>query len=226
MTKADIHAIFTKGNEKYHKQFLSCIDKEDINFYGIENSGNQPLDKFRGLQLGSNPYVGYVDDDDFFQEGLFTILADALDKNPDKIAVFSANKLVDEEGRMLGFNSYYKRRWNFKTTLAFPGYPYNAILFRRSAVEEVAAHMLEVQTYPEVVLKGLIATLGDYLHVPEAVYYWRRHENQYSKKTRGIEVAKKYVEDVAYLCSKCRVRLGMEPTPFVELKGRKCCGQL
>lgn len=189
MSDVDIHILRSPGRDQwFDKAFNSVRDESNVYVLdGIPN--NLGLGRIIGYSLGSAPYVGFVDDDDWWVRGAITTLAEELDKLPKEyVSAYGDDILVDTDGNFLKYSYGYKTgEWNPVAHILRPyTYIHNCILYRRDVIEKVLDRTEEFNPHCDVYIRSAVCQHGIHKHVDIQGYNWRVHAGgQHTKKLKS-----------------------------------------
>jgi hypothetical protein len=232
----DIHIVKRNESSDWHIELATSLRESKAIVNWVNFDKDLALTHFKAFDKATQPYVGYIDDDDYIKSGSLELLVAALEKpeNSNKVAAYSSAITVSNGRVQQGLHFDATVPFSFWKAVHQAGYPHGLIIWRKEIVQEVIEHTLNYGWYGNNVLKGLSAALGDFVGVPEAVLYKRKHKDQLTRvHFAGLAEATECVKEVAYSCSNCRERLGLKTTIVKAVSAKevanviatKCCGR-
>jgi hypothetical protein len=179
MHPIDCHILLDPHRERFHAGCLDSLKNEPVNVYTLPSTaGDIAQGRIAGFSLGSSPYLTFVDDDDELHPGAYQACLDALEAAPNTIGAFSDEVLIDVDGNITGPGRSTGLDWTFARQLTLMPFIHHGVVMRRAAVMQLLPELERWHKYPEQVLFGLLAQIGNWVHVPIPGYRWRRHDNQ------------------------------------------------
>jgi hypothetical protein len=182
---------------------LTSLSHENVNIYTeLALSGNTSSAREIGFKRGISKYVAFVDWDDIVIPGIFEKLYLACEENPDCSGAYSDEVLIDADGEeiIFGWSRDPKPFLNKNLDISFHKingeYIHHLTLLKRKLVME---HFpLKTKRFPEPILLHELGSHGNFIHVKEVGYKWRRHPKNtiltYTKEE--IEEAKNIIKEI------------------------------
>lgn len=192
----DIHCLIHPGyNQEYYSQIKRQIDQEPkVIFHEVWNEKSISEGRALAYTLGDCPYVGFVDSDDLIQPGIFQKILEEFE-NGAEVVTCNEMLLIEKEkmimpGLLMRPDLYTD--W-LQNLFPHPNINHHIFCFRRELlnpdyVEDSLGKMGES-----------IIQFGDYTYaavsdvekrkavlIPEAGYYYRRHDNQVTAWIEGV----------------------------------------
>ena len=132
-------------------------------------------------------FVAYLDDDDALLPGAIEACIAALDAKQTAIGAYTDALYIDESGQILGPDvSTNSGPWTVERSLTGAGHTEHIAVMRRSAVLPFLAELESYNSMEQYFLHGMLATIGDWIHVEQPGYHFRLHSNN-THNTTSIE---------------------------------------
>lgn len=175
--------------------------------------------------LCATPYVLVLEDWEFYSLSALEKLVGALQAQPTAAGAYGWTRHVDEDWQPLSLGANWKLPFNFWNTLHNPTSNLSPVMYPLPVFQEIVAHGLEHPSAYSYLHRATAAMISDLVAVPGAECQVVRLVNE------AQPAAVQYVKDIAYSCSQCRQRLGMDkPEPrrsrpvATGAIRRSCCG--
>lgn len=129
------HIIYDGGSED---ETVAILRKYPHLKWVSEKDSGQSNAVNKGFKKASGEIIAWINSDDYYQAGAFSVVADFFLKNPDKSIVMGDCNLVDEDGRIIDRVLNYERGFEelrkYRIGRSVPTQP--AIFFRRRLLQE------------------------------------------------------------------------------------------
>ena len=182
----DFHILYTR-TEHFRQCLNSLADYKHVHV--IANLGRTILEgRLIGYELGDQPYVAQIDDDDVMTRSY----EDCLDlARLGKTAVFTnSHLLVDDKIIETPFVDRRHKEWTLKMELVDRSInPHQLAIIERDLAKYAtreAARIIKEESWPHSCADRVILTVVSvetgWHYVPEYFYHWRRHPNSATGK--------------------------------------------
>lgn len=177
-SRVDLHILTHPGaRPDWLAQAIASTAGEPANVHVLHNNASIGAGRARGLALGSGEFVTWLDSDDVLLPGAIQACVDALDAHPDAVAAFTDNRQVDADLRFLRrWKSFGTGPYDARKIPYMGGYGEHLCVFRRGAVQPFLAELATLHYGNCHWLRGMVATLGDYIHAERDGVLFRIHE--------------------------------------------------
>jgi len=196
--KIDVHCLVHK-EIKYFPILKRQMEKEDVNFFVINNGTNLGEGRIKGFTKGNSPYVSFVDYDDLVEPGIFNLIEKVLDSGYDWC--YTDEMLIDKDGNYInpGWSSHpflyhpYLLKFN---KIGDNKYCHHILAFRRELITVEMLYILkQLSEYTISYIMGELSKHKNHYHIPCIGYYWRIHgDNAIFKSAAYKELSKVAIE--------------------------------
>jgi len=177
VAKVDVAIMRVPGErEDWFQYCLESLEREPVNVHIIEGVvGHIGKGRIKCLQVGSEPYVAYVDPDDLVCRGAFQACIDALEAQPDKVLAYTREAWLHESGLMYAAHgrNHYEPFFGTEDE-AFRAH--HLCVYRRSALPDLG-FLADYPNMPEQALKQRLWD-NNFAFIDQVGYGWRKHDNQ------------------------------------------------
>lgn len=176
----DVHLITLPDTRRdWLDQCLCSVADEPITLHRVEGViGNIGAGRAEGFSRGAQPYVSFVDPDDWVLPGAFSACLDVLESNPDVVCAYTMEAIANDLGTVVSYRDIDSYRLRDPVLAA-----HHVAVFRRDAISEFLPELSNYHYVPELYLKRYVQqNRGRFMLVPMYGYVWRLHP-QCSHKT-------------------------------------------
>jgi len=178
--RVDLHILtIARTRLEWLEQAVASVAGHPVNLRVIDNNGRTTGEgRAQAYRDSTAEFVACLDDDDVLLSGAIESCIAALDANPAAIGAYTDALYIDESGQVLGPDiSTGSGPWCIERNLTGAGHTEHIAVMRRSAV---LPFLDELESYPSMeqyFLHGMLATVGDWIHVEQPGYCFRLHSN-------------------------------------------------
>jgi glycosyltransferase involved in cell wall biosynthesis len=182
--RTDLHILtHAAARRDWLEQAIASVAGHPVTLHVIENGASIGAGRARALRLGAGEFVTWIDSDDVLLPGAVQACVDALDAHPNAVAAFTDHRQVDAGLRFLrGGESTGTGPYDVRLMPYLGGYGEHLCVFRRRAVEPFLEGLADLHMGNCCWLRGMVATLGDYVHVERDGVLFRIHEHNTHKR--------------------------------------------
>lgn len=177
-----------------------------VRYVRIGNSGEAGAVN-RGLALARGEYVAFLSDDDAWAPELLDEAVAALDKAPELIGAYPDWDIVDTSGYFVEAHRLpeYDRRLMLCAHWCLPG---PGVVIRRKVVDTIGGRDLSFRFVSDFDLWLRATALGEMIHLPRKLAYWRLHTSNLTTSDRRLQMAAERIRliDRFYMDADERVR--------------------
>lgn len=200
----DVHVLHMPNeNQEWWKGCESSLVGHPINIHNCDGiEGNVGEARRLGFNLGSAPYVSFVDPDDIVFPDSFQICLDVLEQHPEVCGVYTLSQAINSNGIIISRPWYPYRPWSLYNMRLNVVEIHQIAVMRRECVDEY--HKLD---YPTLPLTNMYSNTMMYLHmalkkpwiaIDHIGYSWRTHKDgvhqkyyQHDDRKRAYDVMNK-----------------------------------
>ena len=191
----DCHVLHFGESESWLEQCLASLEDEPLNVVIVRGGfpGNIGAARAHAIGLGSAPYWTFVDADDWMEPGIVVRCTTILDERPDLVGVYTDYHAVTPDGIPT-----YRTRKHPWSPLALLGSCWEVLhyhQYRRAPTLPYLEGLANAPCYEETYIAGVLASHGDFLHLPE-VGYWKRDGGQ-SMRLQKTTLLRRIYRDIA-----------------------------
>lgn len=142
----------------------------------------------RGVELGTAPYVAFLDDDDFWEPEYLEQMVAALDANPQATATYSGGFFIDESGSVFGgWDAEPATRVEMlRGERPFPHIP--AFVVRRAAAERSGWFDTSFLQAEDMEFMCRLLIEGEFIAVQLPLVHYRRHRSSFTLRADSIRL--------------------------------------
>jgi len=147
-----------------------------VNLRIIDNTGQRTgIGRAQAYRDSTAEFVAGLDDDDALLPGAMESCIAALDAHPAALGAYTDALYIDESKQVLGPDiSTGTGAWCVERNLTGAHTEHIAVM-RRSAVLPFLAELEAYTSMEQYFLHGMLATVGDWIHVEQPGYCYRLH---------------------------------------------------
>jgi glycosyltransferase involved in cell wall biosynthesis len=193
-----------------------------------ENVG-QALTLNRGWARSKGEYIGYLSADDILLPDAISLLAKALDENPDVVVVYGDYDLMDSSGQ----TTEHQRSNDFslaEMTEHLICHPGVGVLFRRAVFEQTGGWNPKLRKIPDFEFWLRASQFGPFLRVPRTIGQYRVHEESTSIRpvptSQSMEIVQAMQEYWADRDGTLEARRGLSRAHYVAARSHAQSGRL
>ena len=176
--RVDLHILTSqKTRPEWLEQAIASVTGQPVTLRIIENTGRATgVGRAQAYRESAAEFVACLDDDDALLPGAIQACLDALDANPSAIGAYTDAFYIDESGQVLGPDrSTGSGPWTVERSLTGAGHTEHIAVMRRSAVLPFLDELESYTGMEQYFLHGMLATVGDWIHVEQPGYLFRLH---------------------------------------------------
>jgi len=142
-----------------------------------------------GLERAKGEAIGFLDADDYWLPKKLAVQLDALEDDPQLVAIGSLMRYESAEGRNLGTagQPVERKEQDLIARARLMPFPLSSILFRTNVVVALAGFDEELRQAQDLELLSRVASVGDIRCVPEVMGAYRIHGNSISARDTGLQ---------------------------------------
>lgn len=170
-----VHHSKAPGRGVWLDQALAALEKQPTNILLVDDP-SEDIGTLRAEAhaMGTAPYLGFVDDDDWVMDGAYDACLSVLDANPKLVGVYTSLRDVNLDGVVIS-GLWNKGAWNPRHQLTHPFDVLHVHIYRREACMQYNDAMRGWHTVEESLLMGLMVGWGDWQMIPIDGYRKRLH---------------------------------------------------
>ncbi|CDH44393.1 MAG: glycosyltransferase [Candidatus Competibacteraceae bacterium] len=176
--RVDLHILtIARTRPEWLEQAIASVAGQPVNLCVIDNNGRATgAGRAQAYRESTAEFVACLDDDDVLLPGAIAACVAALDANPAALGAYTDALYMNESGQVLGPDvSTGSGPWCVERNLTGAGHTEHIAVMRRTAV---LPFLDELETYTgmeQYFLHGMLATVGDWIHVEQPGYLFRLH---------------------------------------------------
>lgn len=183
----------------------------------------------KGFALGTSPFVGCLDPDDYLLPGAVQACVAALEADPKAVGAFTDEIWIDDaDGALIGHgHSTGTGAWDKARQMTQVSYGRHLAIMRREHVTRYLHDIADIDRLSEWVLRGLITQHGHWVHVEMDGYAHRIHDGNTGKTTTAAQIKAAYAKVLPVLQPKKAVERSRYSSAAKQAYFRKvygCCG--
>jgi len=167
-------------NTEWVDACIASLEHQPVNLHHVKGvRGDCRQSRWDGLQLGSAPYVSYVDLDDIVLDGAFARLLMELDAHPSAVGAYSLSDTMDDAGVSRGLLHPF-RPWCTSNLLKGSTEVHQLVVTERQATEAVFQqhwNNIPPMVYNDMYVYAMMGAVRPFIAVDVVGYRWRLHDN-------------------------------------------------
>lgn len=178
--RVDLHILtIAKTRPEWLEQAITSVSGQPVNLRIMDNNGRPTGEgRARAYRESTAEFVAQLDHDDALLPGAIEACIAALDAHPAAIGAYTDALYIDEAGQVLGADiSTGSGPWIVERSLTGAGHTEHIAVMRRAAVLPFLAELESYTGMEQYFLHGMLATVGDWIHVEQPGYLFRLHPN-------------------------------------------------
>lgn len=178
--RVDLHSLTgEKTRPDWLEQAIASVAGQPVNLRIMDNSGRATgQGRAQAYRESAAEFVACLDPDDALLPGAIEACIAALDANPAAIGAYTDALYIDESGKVLGPDSSTgSGPWTVERSLTGAGHTEHIAVMRRNAVLPFLAELENYTGMEQYFLHGMLATVGDWIHVEQPGYLFRLHDD-------------------------------------------------
>lgn len=178
--RVDLHILtIERTRPEWLEQAIASVAGHAVNLRVIDNNGRTTgVGRAQAYRESTAEFVACLDPDDALLPGAIAACVTALDANPETIGAYTDALYIDEAGQVLGPDiSTGSGTWCVERSLTGAGHTEHIAVMRRSAVLPFLDELERYTGMEQYFLHGMLATVGDWIHVEQPGYLFRLHSD-------------------------------------------------
>jgi glycosyltransferase involved in cell wall biosynthesis len=184
------HIVVDDGSTDSSAEIVREISARDnrVIYLRTENRGESHAVN-RAFEASRGEFLAIVNSDDPLLPGHLEKCGEALRSNPEFVVVYPDWIIIDEAGRKVRTIQCpdFEVRSLVCELMCLPG---PGALFRRDAILDRNLRNIQLQYLSDYEMWIRLSVQGPFLHFPEVLATWRRHESNLTSAGRGLEISR------------------------------------
>ena len=176
--RVDLHILtIATTRPDWLDQAVASVAGHPVNLRIIDNTGRiTGAGRAQAYRESTAEFVACLDDDDALLPGAIESCIAALDAHPTALGAYTDALYIDESGQVSGPDlSTGSGPWCIERSLTGAGHTEHIAVMRRSAVLPFLDELEAYTGMEQYFLHGMLATVGDWIHVEQPGYLFRLH---------------------------------------------------
>ena len=176
--RVDLHILtIATTRPDWLEQAVASVAGQPVNLRIIDNTGQRTgIGRAQAYRESTAEFVACLDPDDALMPGAIEACVAVLDAHPAALGAYTDALYIDESGQVLGPDmSTGSGPWSVERSLTGAGHTEHIAVMRRSAVLPFLDELEAYTGLEQYFLHGMLATVGDWIHVEQPGYLFRLH---------------------------------------------------